>query len=140
MSASASVLARKLPRDSSLPPSETSAFKALSLATVSLASITLGLGLSRLGVLTSRRLWEMLAWGLLVAAADLVALRVWRNIHVGLAFPLLLAAAFLFGPFIAGLLAMIASTDPREWRREMSLHRAVFNHAQIALSVISAGL
>jgi signal transduction histidine kinase len=70
---------------------------------------------------------------------DLGSLRVWRNLYLGFDFPLLLAAAFLYGPLVSGVIALIGSIDVREFRRGVSLLRALFNRAQICLSVMAAG-
>src|SRR5437879_8310831 len=120
MAASASILARKLPRESSLPPADTATFRLLCWLTSGLALLAFAVSVMfRVGVLVPRAS-ELCAWGILVALADLGAIRVWRNVHIGLAFPLLLAAGFLFGPVISGAIAFVASLDSRELRREMS--------------------
>jgi signal transduction histidine kinase len=53
-------------------------------------------------------------------------------------FPVLMAVAFAYSPVAAGLTALIGSFDPREFRHEYSLLRALFNRCQIALAVIAA--
>jgi hypothetical protein len=54
--------------------------------------------------------------------------------------PILLACAFVTGPFAAGAIALIASVSRQELRGRMSLSRCIYNHSQVALSVIAAGL
>jgi signal transduction histidine kinase len=54
--------------------------------------------------------------------------------------PLLLAAAFTFDPFAAGLVALAGSVDIRELRREISLARSLWNRSQTALSVMAASV
>src|SRR5256885_3338205 len=139
MSASAATLAQKLPRDSTLRPVDTPEFRALCWWTACLAVVCLGLGLVVDKGLPLSRLPEFALWGLLIAIADLGSLRIWRNVHFGLDFPLLLALAFLYGPVVAGVVAFVASIDPRELHRDMSLHRALFNRSQICLAVMPAG-
>src|SRR5437588_2209701 len=139
MSASVTALAQKLPRDSNLPPVDTPEFRLLCWGTSSLTVAILGTTLFIGHGLSVGRLYEFALWGLLIAIADLGSLRIWRNVHFGLDFPLLLALAFLYGPVPSGVVAFVASIDPREIRREMSLHRALFNRAQISLSVMMAG-
>jgi signal transduction histidine kinase len=52
--------------------------------------------------------------------------------------PLLLAAAFTFGPLASGLIALLGAVDIRELKREVSWSRAVWNRSQTSLSVMSA--
>jgi signal transduction histidine kinase len=49
-----------------------------------------------------------------------------------------MALAILWPPTAAGVTAFVGSTDPREFRGEVSVLRAVFNRAQVALSVFAA--
>jgi signal transduction histidine kinase len=84
---------------------------------------------------------SMLLWALLVFGAS-----AWPvDDHEGAPFlaldlPILLACAFVTGPFAAGVIALIASVSRQELRGRMSLSRSVYNHSQVALSVIAAGL
>jgi signal transduction histidine kinase len=82
--------------------------------------------------------WGLLAWGLSVAVIGVAALPFESGEQLGLEMPLLLAAGYLFGPFVAGTIAFIAYIDAREFRREISLTRALFNRAQTSLSTIAA--
>jgi signal transduction histidine kinase len=77
-------------------------------------------------------------WALAVALVELVPVPAWRGIHLSLAFPLLMALAFVYSPIAAATTAFVGSADPREFRREVTLLRAVFNRAQVALSVFAA--
>ena len=54
--------------------------------------------------------------------------------------PLLLAAAFIFGPFISGLIALLGAVDIRELRREISWPRAIWNRSQTSISVMCASV
>jgi signal transduction histidine kinase len=54
-------------------------------------------------------------------------------------FPLLMAVAFLYPPAVAGSAAFLAASDPREFRREVSILQALFNRSCIALAVWAAG-
>jgi signal transduction histidine kinase len=54
--------------------------------------------------------------------------------------PLLLAAAFIFGPLVSGLIALLGAVDIRELRREISWPRAVWNRSQTSISVICASV
>jgi signal transduction histidine kinase len=52
--------------------------------------------------------------------------------------PLLLAAAFVFDPLTAGLIALVGATDIREWKRKVTFTRALWNRSQTCLSVMAA--
>jgi signal transduction histidine kinase len=54
--------------------------------------------------------------------------------------PLLLAAAFTFGPLASGLIALLGAVDIRELKREVSWSRAVWNRSQTSLSVMCASV
>jgi signal transduction histidine kinase len=72
-----------------------------------------------------------------VAAVDLIPVQAWGGIQLSLSFPLLLGVAIIFDPPIATLIALLGSVDPREFRREVSLLKAVYNRSQIALSILA---
>lgn len=80
----------------------------------------------------------LLAWLAVVAVADLMPVPVWGTAELTTSFPVLLAAAMVFPPPVAGLLGFVGPSDLREFRREISLMRGLFNRANIALSVMGA--
>jgi signal transduction histidine kinase len=80
----------------------------------------------------------LIMWALGVAVVELIPVPAWRGVHLSLAFPLLIALAILYSPAAAGVTAFVGSVDPREFRREVSFLRAVFNRSQVALSVFAA--
>ena len=82
--------------------------------------------------------WELAAWGLLVAVVGLVPVPSSRGPQLGMDLPLLLAAAFLFGPVISGAIAFAGYLDLRELRGQITLTRALYNRAQTSLSVMAA--
>lgn len=53
--------------------------------------------------------------------------------------PVLLAICILFPPELAAAVCFVASCDARELRRGVTLSRAIFNRAQIAVGVFAAG-
>lgn len=53
-------------------------------------------------------------------------------------FPLLIAVGLLNDPEAAALVALLGSFDPREFRREVSVLRALFNRCQVSLAVFAA--
>jgi signal transduction histidine kinase len=84
---------------------------------------------------------SMLLWALLVFGASAWPVDDHEGApYLALDLPVLLACAFVTGPFAAGLIALIASVSRQELRGRMSLSRCVYNHSQVALSVIAAGL
>jgi signal transduction histidine kinase len=81
---------------------------------------------------------QLIWWALAVSIVELIPVPAWRGIHLSLGFPLLMALAILWPPTAAGVTAFVGSTDPREFRGEVTLLRAIFNRAQVALSVFAA--
>jgi signal transduction histidine kinase len=81
---------------------------------------------------------ELLLWSVLIALVELLAVPVWRGLQMGVGFPLLLMVAILYPPGVAGLIALLGASDPREFKHEVSFLRALFNRSQVALSVIVA--
>jgi signal transduction histidine kinase len=83
---------------------------------------------------------ELGAFGFAAALAGLLSVRSTSSTALSLDMPILLAAGLAFGPGVGGALALTAYVDPREWRREISLSRAVCNRGQTALSVVGGSL
>ena len=108
-----------------------------------LATIALDLGVLLWGAFQAQEHfaaagWGLLAWGVAVAVVGIAALPFESGEQLGLDMPLLLAAGYLFGPFVAGSIAFVAFIDPREFRGDIPLVRALFNRAQTSLSTIAA--
>lgn len=83
---------------------------------------------------------ELVGWILLIALVELIPVPVWRGVHIGLGFPLMMVVAFMYEPQAAAAAALLAASDPREFKREVGLLRALFNRCQVALAVGSASL
>ena len=82
-----------------------------------------------------------LPWAGLVVVASVWPIKAARGSpYLALDLPVLLACAFVLGPFTAGVVALVASTSPQELRGQVALSRSVWNHAQVALSVMAAGV
>jgi signal transduction histidine kinase len=81
---------------------------------------------------------QLVLWAAAVSLVELIPVPAWRGIHLSLGFPLLMALAIVYPPIAAGVTAFVGSTDPREFRREVTLLRAIFNRSQVALSVFAA--
>ncbi len=87
---------------------------------------------------TWKRVGVLVLWAAAVSLVELIPVPAWRGIHLSLGFPLLMALAIVHSPVAAGVTAFLGSTDPREFRREVTVLRAIFNRAQVALSVFAA--
>ncbi|MGH2683722.1 MAG: sensor histidine kinase [Actinomycetota bacterium] len=81
-------------------------------------------------------------WIVVIAVVELLPVPTWKSLQLSLAFPLFTAAAFLpiFPAEVAGLVAFLGSSDPREPKRQIRPLRALFNRSQVALSVFAASL
>jgi signal transduction histidine kinase len=82
--------------------------------------------------------WALPLWVILIAVVELLHVQVWKSVRVSIGVPLLMAVAFHYPPAVAGVVGLISSSDPREFRREVSFSRALFNRCQVALSVFLA--
>jgi signal transduction histidine kinase len=81
---------------------------------------------------------ELAVWIVVVGTVELLPVPMWRGTHISMGFPLLMAVGFLYRPSAAALVALLAASDPREFRRQISPLRALFNRCQVALSVLAA--
>jgi signal transduction histidine kinase len=81
-------------------------------------------------------------WIVVIAVVELLPVPTWKSLQLSLAFPLFTAVAFLpiYPPEVAGLVALLGSSDPREPKRQIRPLRALFNRSQVALSVFAASL
>jgi signal transduction histidine kinase len=92
----------------------------------------------RIGTLARGELLDLLVWVLVTAAVELIPVPLWRGTIISMGFPLLMVVAFLYPPSIAGAASFLAASDPREFRREVGLLRALFNRSTIALAIWAA--
>ena len=76
-----------------------------------------------------------LFWIALLVAIELLPVTLAFESQVVMSFPIHLAIAILYPPWTAMTIAGIGAFDPREFKREVSPHRALFNRAQQMLSV-----
>ena len=79
-----------------------------------------------------------LFWLALLIVAQVLPVSLGFGAQVTMAFPLLVAVAILFPPSVAMAAAGIGSIDPREFKGELALHKALFNRAQWMLGVGAA--
>lgn len=77
-------------------------------------------------------------WTLLLIAAELLPVSLAFESAITMSFPLMLALALLFPPWAAMAIAGLGAFDPREFRRQISLHRALFNRSQLMIAVGAA--
>jgi signal transduction histidine kinase len=83
---------------------------------------------------------ELVVWVVFVAIAGFVPLNSGRGPSLAMDLPLLLAAAFVFGPLVSGVIALLGAVDIREVRREISWSRALWNRSQTSISVMCASV
>ena len=76
-------------------------------------------------------------WAAVVAAVDLVPVRVWGSVSVSMSFPVTLAAGMIFLPTEAAIVSFVGSFDPREFRGGVSPAKSLFNRSQVAASVMA---
>jgi len=86
----------------------------------------------------SEILLYLLMWAAVVALVELLPVPAWRGLTISVGFPLLMVVAFLYEPAAAAAVALVGASDPREFRGEVTLLRALFNRSQVALSVLAA--
>jgi signal transduction histidine kinase len=81
--------------------------------------------------------WWLL-FSALIAVIELAPVPAWRGLTISVGFPLLVMVAILYPPGVAGFVTFLGASDPREFKREVTLGLAFFNRSQVALSVIAA--
>ena len=81
---------------------------------------------------------DLLPWLVVVALADLMPVPIWGSVELMMSFPVLLASALVFPPFVAGALSLVGTLDLREFRREISPLRGLYNRSNVAASVMVA--
>jgi signal transduction histidine kinase len=86
----------------------------------------------------SRHWPELIFWAVLIGLVELLPVPAWRGLTISVGFPLLMVVAFLYQPAAAAAVALVGASDPREFRREVTVLRALFNRCQVALSVLAA--
>jgi signal transduction histidine kinase len=101
---------------------------------------------SLMGLLFLRETWrtvppgEALLWISIIAACDLLPVRLPHNLVLAMSLPIVLAASFVYPPEIAAGIAFVGSLDMREFRREISVAHGLFNRSQVAVSAATASL
>jgi len=73
-----------------------------------------------------------------VIAVDLIPVPIWGGMQLSMSFPILISLSIIYPPAIAGLIALVGSVDPREFRHQVTLMRAAWNRCQMAVSITAA--
>jgi signal transduction histidine kinase len=81
---------------------------------------------------------QLLPWLVIVVIADLLPVPIWGSVELMMSFPVLLASALVFPPYIAGSLSFVGTLDLRELRREISPLRDLYNRSNVTASVLVA--
>lgn len=123
-----------------LDTGESAQFRIFAFAVVLLNCVFLGVAATQAPSSLTNHLPEVFAWTVLVAVAGLVPLNSGKGPSLAMDLPLLLAAAFVFGPLASGLIALLGAVDIRELKREVSWSRAIWNRSQTSLSVMCASV
>jgi signal transduction histidine kinase len=79
-------------------------------------------------------IFKILFWFLLLASVQILPVSLGFGSEVTMGFPIHLALAMLFDPWIAMAIAGAAAFDIREFRRQIPVHRALFNRCELMLS------
>jgi signal transduction histidine kinase len=80
---------------------------------------------------------QFLGWIAILAVVELLPVPAWRGLHLSLGFPIRLGVAILYNPGAAAVVAFVGTFDPREIDRSRPPSSALFDRAQIALSVLA---
>ena len=81
--------------------------------------------------------WAFAFFVACTVVVDLIPLPAWEDIELSLSFPILIGVAMLFTPVMAGAIALIGTSDPRELRGQVGISRALWNRSQMALAVVA---
>jgi signal transduction histidine kinase len=76
---------------------------------------------------------SLVPWAVVLIVINLLPVTGWRSAQLVADLPIQAAAALVLAPIEAGIVAFIASIDPRELSRRVRLGKALFNRSQIAL-------
>src|SRR5437868_6998548 len=81
--------------------------------------------------------WQVVVWMAAIATVDLMPVpTTMSNVAFSLSFPIELSVALLYKPPAAAFIALIGSSDPREFKGEIPFIQAVFSRSQIAGAAI----
>jgi signal transduction histidine kinase len=127
-----------LPRQARRPHRSFNLARIAVVATIGIDLVVVGVG-TWVGYESLLGSWlDILLWSAAAAAVGVAAIQTPAGQQLGLDMPILLAAGYVLGPIPAGIIAFAGYIDVREFRRAISLERALFNRAQTSLSVMAA--
>src|SRR3954468_20220260 len=85
--------------------------------------------------------WQIIIWIVAIAGVDLMPVpTTMSSVAFSLSFPIELSVAMLFPVPVAGLIALLGTSDTREFRGELPLWKGFFIRAQIAAGAICGSL
>ena len=85
--------------------------------------------------------WQILVWIAAIAIIDLMPVpTTMDSVAFSLSFPIELSVALIYPPPVAAFIALVGSSDKREFRGELPFLKALFIRAQIAGAVICESL
>jgi HD domain/MASE9 len=101
----------------------------------------IGLQLDQDPVLSGYEIVAGLAfWTLVTAVASALPVQISDGLRVDVSTAPIMAAALLGGPTAGGLVALVGSTEVREFRGKIPWYGTLANHAQVAIPAILGGL
>ncbi len=103
-----------------------------------LVTLALAIGGGGSVVQSTEGLLAVAFWTVATALVEFLPVPIWKSLQVGTGFPLFTAVAFIYPPGVAGVIAFLGSSDPRELKRQVRPLRALFNRSQLSLSLLAA--
>jgi signal transduction histidine kinase len=82
----------------------------------------------------------LIPWILLVAVIHLLPLPGWKSAHFAVDLPVETAAALVLGPLECGLVGFVGAFDRREFTREITPTKALFNRSHTGLTYLLVSL
>jgi signal transduction histidine kinase len=79
---------------------------------------------------------DILIWVLLIGVVDLMPVPAVGGLQLTLSFPFGLAVAILYAPPVAAVIALIGAFDRREFQRRLTVSKAIFIRAEIAITIL----
>jgi diguanylate cyclase (GGDEF)-like protein len=120
------------------PPERTTAVCLYELAVILPLLAWLGWSFTRAPAEVSDPL--LLEWIVAIAIVDMLPVPTPVGFPFSLSFPLQLSVALIYPAPVAGVVALLGSSDAREFRREIPFLQGVWNRSQIAWSVVLESL
>ena len=85
--------------------------------------------------------WQILIWIVAIAAVDLMPVpTTMSSVAFSLSFPIELSVAMLFPVPLAGFIALLGTSDNREFRGELPFFKGLFIRTQVAAAALCESL